>query len=142
MGVKIVVCSSVSVGVVGAAGIVICPRIAPVVSSGVITLMYHEPAVKFATSVTAMALNATDQVPVLAVPVLARLAVSATSFGPVAPGAPVSISASVASLTPVVLRLTVTVFAIESTVIAATPVAVMVTGGTSCEPASVAQTTV
>src|SRR5271169_2337525 len=99
---------------------------APVASAGVITFTYQSLAVKLLRSATVIAASSTDQWPG-STPSL----VSATSFGPVAPAAAVSTSAAVASSTPVACTCTVIVSAVESTVTAATPAAVMVTGGTS-----------
>src|SRR5439155_23034999 len=126
---------------VGAAGGVdealICPRIAPLASAGVFTFTYSLLAVKLPTSLAVMAASSVDQWPRLTLSL-----VRATSFGPLAPAAAVSTSAPVASSTPVELTCTVSVLAAESTVVAATPEAVIVTGGTSWEPARAEKATV
>src|SRR3984893_11131124 len=127
---------------VGAAGggveaAVICPRIAPLGAAGVFTFTYSLLAVKLATSAAVTVASSVDQWPMLTLSL-----VRARSLGPVAPAAAVSTSAAVASSTPVELTCTVSVLAVESTVVAATPAAVATTGGASWEPARLEKTTV
>src|SRR6266481_5789729 len=88
---------------VGAAGWVdealICPRIAPFGSAGVFTFTYSLLALKLPRSLAAMVASSIDQWPALTLSL-----VRATSFAPLAPAAPLSTSAAVASSTPVELR--------------------------------------
>src|SRR6202050_521973 len=110
---------------------------APAVSAAVTTFTYHWLALKLATSAAVMLASCTDQWPES---VLSWL--SATSCGPVAAAAAVFTEAAVASATPVSCTCTVRVLALESTVTAAIPEALMLTGGTSWLPLSVPYTSV
>src|SRR6266853_3972144 len=94
--------SCVRVGAAGGGGVdeaLICPRIAPFGSAGVVTFTYSLLALKLSRSLAAMVASSIDQWPILTLSL-----VRATSFAPLAPVAPVSTSAAVASSTPVELR--------------------------------------